>query len=401
MKTIESVGLSHGVLPSTLKNTVRSTLFSSLRKTRLTGVARKLGLPICAGHLQLTSTRGAAALQPYAGVQFKAFLEENPTATQPACFPVGQSLDAIAPLVAQTETCFLEITDRRFSLRNHHLLDPHLNVIEEVNVQFEKMPIRKKLLSKTTHVKGTVAYLSNTDIFNYYHWMCRTLPLLRIYQNTVGLDKIDFFYTGRSPLAEFHQESLKRAGISLDRMIDHACTADRIVAAITNRSQHFGSSPIIAENYFFSRNLFQVDIQLAKKDKACRFYVARGKVQRRRLVNEAEVIQLLQKYGFEVVSMDGKTLGEQARLFAGAEAIVAPHGAALTNLLFANSGAKVVELFPQGFVNNCYYVLSNYAKADYFYVQGETIPQTHVDPHHFDMYIDIEKLEQICQQAGF
>jgi capsular polysaccharide biosynthesis protein len=50
------------------------------------------------------------------------------------------------------------------------------------------------------------------------------------------------------------------------------------------------------------------------------------------------------------------TAGEQAALFDGAEAVVAPHGAGLTNLIFASSACAVLELQPSadtpGFFTN-------------------------------------------------
>ena len=46
--------------------------------------------------------------------------------------------------------------------------------------------------------------------------------------------------------------------------------------------------------------------------------------------------------------MDGMSVSEQAQLFANAEAVVGVHGAALTNLVFAAPGTRVVEIFPPG-----------------------------------------------------
>src|SRR6266436_4954051 len=77
-----------------------------------------------------------------------------------------------------------------------------------------------------------------------------------------------------------------------------------------------------------------------------RIYIRRGNTRTRNLTNEAEVIAFLKKFDFVSVSMDGLTCEAQARLFASAETIIGVHGAALTNLLFASEGCKVVEMFP-------------------------------------------------------
>jgi capsular polysaccharide biosynthesis protein len=58
--------------------------------------------------------------------------------------------------------------------------------------------------------------------------------------------------------------------------------------------------------------------------------------------------------GFEAYECEGKGVAEQARLFHSAEAIVAAHGAALTNLVFCKPGTTVLELFSPKYVNPCY-----------------------------------------------
>lgn len=49
-----------------------------------------------------------------------------------------------------------------------------------------------------------------------------------------------------------------------------------------------------------------------------------------------------------VVSLEGRPLVEQMRIFATARLVVAQHGAALANLVFCRPGTKVLEIFPRG-----------------------------------------------------
>ena len=62
------------------------------------------------------------------------------------------------------------------------------------------------------------------------------------------------------------------------------------------------------------------------------------------MLNEEEVFALLEPLGFEAITMDGRSIGEQAALFASAAVIVATHGAALANLVFSRPGTTVIEL---------------------------------------------------------
>ena len=68
--------------------------------------------------------------------------------------------------------------------------------------------------------------------------------------------------------------------------------------------------------------------------------------------------------------LDPGALGvqEQIDLFAGAEVVVAPHGAALANLVFCPPGVRVLELFHPRYVNPCYWAIADNPGADYRYL---------------------------------
>ncbi len=72
---------------------------------------------------------------------------------------------------------------------------------------------------------------------------------------------------------------------------------------------------------------------------------------------------------------------KQIELFSQARTIVAPHGAGLSNMVWASGGLQVLEIFPSGYFNDCYARLSvqlgfgyDYITCDY--LQGETASGT-------------------------
>jgi capsular polysaccharide biosynthesis protein len=85
-----------------------------------------------------------------------------------------------------------------------------------------------------------------------------------------------------------------------------------------------------------------------------RFYVDRRGAAARRLVNEDEVAGALAALGVVAVRPETMDLADQIRLFRGAELVVAPHGAGLTNIGYCRPGAAVLELSPSDFVRWCY-----------------------------------------------
>jgi capsular polysaccharide biosynthesis protein len=75
-----------------------------------------------------------------------------------------------------------------------------------------------------------------------------------------------------------------------------------------------------------------------------RIYINRKDATARRLINEDSVIALLEHYGFESVTLSGKSVEDQVRLFGNATHIVGAHGAGLANIVFCRPGAKLLEL---------------------------------------------------------
>lgn len=116
----------------------------------------------------------------------------------------------------------------------------------------------------------------------------------------------------------------------------------------------------------FLRRLFRQSPRVRRS----RYFVVRGAVTARQLVNENEVATLLQEYGFSRLNMDGLTIREQAQLFSEAEALVLVHGAALANLVFCEAGTKVIELLPRNWASPLYGRLSQALQLDYHCVAG-------------------------------
>jgi tetratricopeptide (TPR) repeat protein len=75
-----------------------------------------------------------------------------------------------------------------------------------------------------------------------------------------------------------------------------------------------------------------------------RWFLGRRNLRWRRLSNEAEIESALQARGFETVYTEDMTFTQQVELFRHADAIVAPNGSSLLNLIFAPAGLPTVVL---------------------------------------------------------
>jgi capsular polysaccharide biosynthesis protein len=82
-----------------------------------------------------------------------------------------------------------------------------------------------------------------------------------------------------------------------------------------------------------------------------RLYVSRRGHPMRVMVNEVALEAALTRRGFQIVRPEGKSVVDQIKLFAGADVIVGPTGAGMTNAVFAPPGSTLVEIQPENFAS--------------------------------------------------
>lgn len=95
------------------------------------------------------------------------------------------------------------------------------------------------------------------------------------------------------------------------------------------------------------------------------FIFRKGKT--RGLQNEEEVRGFFHAHGWAVLDTEQLPVAQQAGLFANARQICTLHGAALTNLLWARPGTRILELLPDNFLNGVYEGLAQVLALDYSY----------------------------------
>jgi capsular polysaccharide biosynthesis protein len=106
--------------------------------------------------------------------------------------------------------------------------------------------------------------------------------------------------------------------------------------------------------------------------KGVKLYIERGKSKRRRIPDETRIIEWLKTKSFEIIDCGEMSVKDQAATFAHAELIIAPHGGALTNLMFCREGTKVVELLSSKYPNPCYRNLCGVAGLSYIGIIGNS-----------------------------
>lgn len=177
---------------------------------------------------------------------------------------------------------------------------------------------------------------------NYYHHVIDHLSRLATL-DALGVDTRDAVFIVGSPLLPFQQELLELLGIGSGRWLQAAPEDNlifrRLIAPCPPLMGGVAFSPRIAS--WARRQLVE---PRGIDGPPVRLYVSRSRAKLRRVVNEAELTQWLAHEGYTVIYPEDMTVAQQIDLYARASHVVAPGGAALTNMIFMPPGARVVML---------------------------------------------------------
>lgn len=137
-------------------------------------------------------------------------------------------------------------------------------------------------------------------------------------------------------------------------------------------------------------------------------YVSRAKARGRRVINEAEVIDVMRSFGADIVCFEDLQFRDQALTMSQAKILVSIHGAGLTNMMFMPEGGKVIEILPEknglfdyNYVRNsvrhdpCYVRLADAMGLDYFYLLAEPRIKFYQKTHMADIWVDSDRLRTL------
>jgi capsular polysaccharide biosynthesis protein len=130
-----------------------------------------------------------------------------------------------------------------------------------------------------------------------------------------------------------------------------------------------------------------------------RIFVGRKDARWRRLINEAEIVAMLGRFGFESVDPGAMSLDEQIELAESAQIIVGVFGAGLNLLLFAAEGTPIVELkYDLEGVMDINWALTGTLRQPYHEIIGESQP-TDPDFLKLDFVVFVDRVREVVEQA--
>ena len=256
--------------------------------------------------------------------------------------------DVIEPRVNHT------LQNIRIFSQNGVFINAENHIIGDLTPDFKPRQTHKHRLLRYTGLppvkplKGKgFAFVSAASWKNYFHWLIDTLPTARF----IDWDEYDYIL---APTCRRYQLlSYEALGIPMEKISPlehHSHYALEQVSYIPR-----GAVALIPdEAVSYLRGLFGSEPHPTPSRK---LYLSRNDGWRRRITNEDEVIAALEPLGFEHIVIGSRTIREQAELFSQASHVVGPHGAAMTNMVFAGSQTKLIECFSGTFMFPHFYHL--------------------------------------------
>jgi capsular polysaccharide biosynthesis protein len=246
--------------------------------------------------------------------------------------------------------------------------------------------LRFRLLRR---IPGAALLIGIPESANYYHWLLNSAPRWKLLDAAGCTQAYDYVLLNGSGPA-FQDETLDRMRVPWEKRL--RCSTrflfqfERLV--VPDMPLPMFMVPRWACDWV--RSLFPERDPNAPK----LLYVSRRAASRRRVTNEPLLEPHLKKLGFSIVQPEHLPIVDQAKLFSAAQCIVAPHGAGLTNIVFAPSGAHLVELFHPGAKATFYRELAHVCGLRYTRLSGSPSGS----PKTADFTIDLQQLLDLVLQ---
>ncbi|HWA86482.1 MAG TPA: glycosyltransferase 61 family protein, partial [Opitutus sp.] len=205
---------------------------------------------------------------------------------------------------------------------------------------------------------GRTLYLVTPEAANnYHHWLIDLLPRIGLVRRA-GYDLAAFDHVivnfSRRP---YQLATLARLGLAEDQLIPANealfVRADSLV--VPSLKPNPQSLP--AGDVAFLRETF-VPPPPRRGAPRRRIFLSRSDASFRRLRDTGGIQALARAYGYEIVSSGDLDFAAQVSLFARAESVAGPAGAAFANLVFARAPVNVVEISPPGWLTIFHWMIS-------------------------------------------
>ena len=226
---------------------------------------------------------------------------------------------------------------------------------------------------------------------DHFAWMFEALPRLWALEQRPGGGELALIVP--EGLSGQRQSLLQAMGVDLSRLVflpDNGTLLARELHIPSLLTMGPWVSPVALQ--FVRRKLMRAGGAMATGDARRRLYFTRRGLPAQ-LANEAELLPLLEKHGFEIVDAAGLPALEIMALMSEAEALLAVDGEIMANLPVAPQGALVGAVVPNGVYGARSYFVSAQLGQRFFYLVGEAVFGSSASIEDCDIVLARERLE--------
>jgi hypothetical protein len=247
-------------------------------------------------------------------------------------------------------------------------------------------------LPKSRLLNGRIAIAVTPEASgNYYHWLLDLVPRVLLLKHAAqNFSNYDTLLVNGSR-ANYEREILGALGVPPEktRYVD---SRERFQIA----SAVFPSLDINVIAPWKVHRLRDLPFS-GKPNQHRRLYLSRARAAVRRIANENEISEMLRHRNFEIIEAENLSWREQADLFAGASVIVAPHGAALANIVFCQPGTRIVEISTRPGYRDWFWQLAAVAGLSYEVLEAQRSGSFSGPSENSDMIISRENFERLLE----
>ena len=235
------------------------------------------------------------------------------------------------------------------------------------------------------------------SINGYYHWLADSA--VRLWSVKSRFKEITLLLPEKAKTILFIQGTL-----SLLPELKVEYLADKEVAYVNHLivPTHLPSWGLLEPKLLKQFSEFVVNKVCTKQYPNDFIYISRKNADRRKVVNEDNLITLLKMQSFKIVSLEETQFSEQVKLFNNTKIAISIHGAALSNLLFMQPGTAVIEILKSETESIQmimeYHKLASVCNVKYYYIPSQP-DQEGVAYDSANLIVDIKYVELLINRV--
>lgn len=247
-------------------------------------------------------------------------------------------------------------------------------------------------LRKVTRVDRAY-FFTNSNTTNFFHWFLDSLQKLELLSDVLsGEEKDHVFIIPANHNASFIINSLPAFGFTfIIQKVNQLLLVDSLtVVPDIAPSGNYRKEIVLALS---ERLRSQFTSGVNEQEKIKKVYITRRNAEKRKIINEVDLISILQINGFEICDMDNISFGEQINIMTNADVLISLHGAGLTHMLWMKKSSTVLEIRARDdSSNNCYFTLASDLGINYYYALADKTDLSlstqqsdyTINPNHFE-----------------